>query len=68
MVGIASTRKDRLTDDMIVQYVRHFQPLTTTQIQVHFGFSGHGVASRLRRIAGLCSEKRDHRTIVWRAV
>lgn len=68
MVGIKSCRRDAITDEMIVKRVARFGPLTTTQICRHFGFTNHGILSRLKRIAGLTYEKKDGRTDIWRSV
>lgn len=62
-----SCRKDKVTDEMIVERVRRFGPLTTAQIVQQLGFTSHGILNRLKRISGLVYEKKDGRTNIWRA-
>jgi hypothetical protein len=66
MTSIKSCRRDAITDEMIVRNVRRFGPLTTTQICKHFGFSEHGILTRLKRIVGLDCKK-NGRLNLWSA-
>lgn len=68
MAGIKSCRRDAINNDHIVNYVRRFGPLTTSQICSHFGFSDHGILNRLKRIPGIEHSKKDGRTNIWRSV
>ncbi len=71
MAGVKSARKDKVTDEMIVDYVRRWtrsgSRVTTVMISRQFGFSSpKGILGRLKNIKQLEHETLQSLGNIWK--
>lgn len=70
MAGIPSARKDKVTDEMIVDYVRRWTKnggrVTTVMIAEHFRFRGNGILNRLKKISAIEHERLASLGNIWK--
>ena len=71
MAGVKSVRKDKVTDEMIVDYVRRWthngSRVSTAMIAQQFGFaSPKSILGRLKRIKHLRHERLESLGNIWK--